>query len=139
MGMLKGEKVMSKGKVVAELDIEQFDSLDAAKMALGSEEKVLALVNTQFATNKKNDVRRLANVSVSDRKAREMAFDRLTSDTEILMELAAIGDAKNPKDPQRCAAREAKIAELMEVIKAEVEATRGTAQPAEGADGPEEA
>lgn len=124
MKMMEGVKVTSRlgakggpAKVVGEIAIEQFETLSEAVSFLGDEAKVLALVNTQFATNKKNETRRLANVTVSDRKVREIAINRVLSDPELLMELAGASDPATKKEEL--------INAKMEEVRAEFEAQKG--------------
>jgi len=133
MKFLKDVKVTSRlgqkggpAKDVGTLNIEQFETLEEAVDFLVGVPAVLSLVNTQYATNKKNEVRRLANTSVSDRKIREMAMDRVLGTSDLLQQLAASEDPLSLRDQL--------VAEAMEEIRAEFEAKKlEQATSAEGA------
>jgi uncharacterized protein with von Willebrand factor type A (vWA) domain len=134
MKKLEGVKVTSRcgrksgpRQEVGKIDIEQFESIGEAVQFLGSEEKVLDLINTQFATNAKNDARRVANVSVSDRKVREMAVTKLTSSMEMLQELITRTAATDGSDLAKTAVREDMLASLEAKIREELEAKKGVA------------
>jgi len=129
MKMLEGVKITSRlgqkggpAKVVGEISIEQFETIAEATQFLGSEEEVLGLINTQYATNMKNKVRALANVTISDRKLREMATDRVIGDKDCLEELMT---TDNPTET-----KERLVTEKMAEIQAELDAKRAQAAEA---------
>jgi hypothetical protein len=128
----KGVEVTSRrgnksgpAEVVGRVNIEIFESIEEMTQFLGSSEKLLALANTQYATNVKNEIRRLANTSVSDTKLRTMAVDRVYADVNNLQMLAA---AASPAE--MAALKEKLVGEMIEVIKAEFEARKGSSVPA---------
>ena len=118
----RGEKGV-KPSVVGVIDIEIFDTEAEANQFYGSEEKVLKLINTQHATNRKNDVRRLANVTLSDNKCEGIAIDRVLHSKEIMAELI--------NAPDLDAARDAAVKTMMATIRQEFEdAAAGAVPPA---------
>jgi hypothetical protein len=141
MKMMTGVKVTSRcgrksgpRQEVGTIEIEQFESIGEAVQFLGSEEKALDLINSQFATNAKNRARGLANVAVSDRKIQDMAVKRLTSNLDLLQELIAAGGTES--------ARDAILNRIEGEIRAELDAAKPgeatEATEAEGEEGGEE-
>tara|TARA_Y100000310_G_C20459946_1_gene704858 strand:- start:245 stop:646 length:402 start_codon:yes stop_codon:yes gene_type:complete len=109
-------EVTSKGAVVGVLNIQQAEDLEEAKQLFGGESGVISLANSQYATNLKNDCRRLANTTISDRKLHELAVERVLGSVEAITELATSEDVAATKDRLIAAAKDE--------IKAEQEAKR---------------
>lgn len=123
----KGVKVTSRcgnksgpKVVIAEVDIEIFETLEEMEQFLGSRDKILELANTQYATNVKNDLRRVANTSApSDKKLRDEATANVTNDRAKMRELVMIED-----EGEYVAAKERMIAEEMETLREKYETLR---------------
>ena len=74
-------------KVVGSIKITEAETLAEFVQMVGGEENALKLGNTQFATNLKNEARRLSNVTLSDRKVREQAVAAVLDDKAILQSI----------------------------------------------------
>jgi len=74
-------------KLVGSIKITEAETLDEFVQMVGGEENALKLGNTQFATNLKNEARRLSNVTLSDRKVREQAVAAVLDDKAILQSI----------------------------------------------------
>lgn len=118
----RGRKDAEKADVVATIRIPQYDTLSEAVSELGSEERVLSLVNTQHATNLKNAARSGATATLSDRKAREAATAAIYADDALLLELAGI--------PKEGGQRMARFNQLVEQKMAEAKAAFSASKPA---------
>ena len=106
-------------QVVGEPRIEQFETVGEAVQTLGSEDELLKYVNAQHATNVKNEVRRQANVTVSDATLRKRAIDEVLADNDALGELLSISDpnAREAKKDELIAARVEVLREAQEATK----------------------
>ena len=79
----------AKREPVGSVAVEQFETLGEAVATLGSEERVVELVNTQYATNAKNKLRASVNQKLSETKLRNLATAKIISDTDLLGRLVA--------------------------------------------------
>lgn len=105
---------------VGTVDIPIAESLAELIQDVGSEDEVLKLGNAQRSTNIKNEARRVANTTVSDRRLREEAASAVTNNRETLKLLANIDD-----DAEREATREKLVTEKVEELREKYEAQRG--------------
>jgi ornithine carbamoyltransferase len=126
---VKGAKRVVVGTVTAEV----FDSTADAVQFFGSDAAVTGLVNTQHATNIKNEARRLSNTKVSERSLEDKATKALTQDDEVLKRLLSL-----PKEEREAAMRQ-EIAKKVEELRAESDAARRAAVVAAGGAGEAEA
>jgi len=111
----------AKRVVVGTIQTEIFDSLQDAVQFFGGEPPVLELVNTQHATNKKNDARRVSNTKVSEKKLVDEATRALSLDTEVLTMLL------NTPAEARESAMQAEINKKVEELRAKYDAARQAA------------
>ena len=81
-----GEK-LSKAQTVGRIDIPRYDTLSEMVEALGGENEVLSLANTQLGTNLKNRARGMATAKVSDKKLRAQAENTVLHDKEMLQQI----------------------------------------------------
>ena len=127
---VKGAKKVVVGTVQAEV----FENTADAIQFFGSDATVTGLVNTQHATNVKNEARKLSNTKVSERTLEDKATKLLTQDDDVLRKLLSL-----PKEEREAAAR-VEIAAKKEELRAEYDAQRrGTvAEAAENEDEDEE-
>ena len=126
---VKGAKKVVVGTVQAEV----FDSTADAIQFFGSDATVTALVNTQHATNVKNEARKLSNTKVSERTLEDKATKLLTQDDDVLRKLLSL-----PKE-ERAAAARVEIAAKKEELRAEFDAQRrGAAVDTVGGDADED-
>jgi hypothetical protein len=127
---VKGAKRVVVGTVQAEV----FENTADAIQFFGSDATVTGLVNTQHATNVKNEARKLSNTKVSERTLEDKATKLLTQDDDVLKKLLSL-----PKE-EREAAMRVEIAAKKEELRAEYDAQRrGTvAEAAENEDEDEE-
>lgn len=119
----------AKRVVVGTIQTEIFDSLQDAVQFFGGEPPVLELVNTQHATNKKNDARRASNTKVSEKKLVDEATRALSLDTDILTMLL------NTPAGERESAMQAEINKKVEDLRAKYDATRQAAVGVGAGDG----
>ena len=103
----KGEKTRCK---VGTVEYEIFDSLPEMTTALG-DAKVLALANTQLATNAKNEARALAVGGQTSTSLRNKALNKIISTPELFTRLAATAGDQTAQD--------ALFSEVIETIKEE--------------------
>lgn len=111
----------AKRVVVGTIQTEIFDSLQDAVQFFGGEPPVLELVNTQHATNKKNDARRVSNTKVSEKKFVDEATRALSLDTDVLTMLL------NTPAEARESAMQAEINKKVEELRAKYDAARQAA------------
>jgi len=111
----------AKRVVVGTIQTEIFDSLQDAVQFFGGEPPVLELVNTQHATNKKNDARRVSNTKVSEKKLVDEATRALSLDTDVLTMLL------NTPAEARESAMQAEINKKVEELRAKYDAARQAA------------
>ncbi len=120
----KSVKEMPEPVVIKVLDIDQFDSVAESIKVLGGEEPVLALVNSQYATNAMNEARKVAGATLSDTRARKVAAEKVIADLGNLQALAAITD-----ETERKAAYERLVTEEVARVRAAFDAAKQSGAP----------